>query len=32
MIIPEWLFKEDQSAIKNKIYKAYNPKTLKADS
>ena len=29
MIIPEWLFKEEQAPIKNKINKVYNPKTLK---
>ena len=29
MIIPEWLFKEEQAPIKNKIKKVYNPKTLK---
>ena len=29
MIIPEWLFKENQSPIKKKIQKVYNPKTLK---
>ena len=29
MIIPEWLFKEKQAAIKNKIKKVYNPKPLK---
>ena len=29
MIIPEWLFKEEQTPIKNKIKKVYNPKTLK---
>ena len=29
MIIPEWLFKEDQAPIKNKNKKAYNPKTSK---
>ena len=27
MIVPEWLFKEEQAPVKNK--KAYNPKTLK---
>ena len=29
MIIPEWLFKQEQTAIKKKIQKVYNPKTLK---
>ena len=29
MIIPEWFFKEEQSPIKKKIQKVYNPKTLK---
>ena len=29
MIIPEWFFKEEQTPIKNKIKKVYNPKTLK---
>ena len=29
MIISEWLFKEKQTPIKNKIKKVYNPKTLK---
>ena len=29
MIIPEWLFKEEQAPIKNKIKKLYNTKTLK---
>ena len=29
MIIPEWLFKEEQAPIKNKIKKVYNTKTLK---
>ena len=28
MIIPDWLFKEEQSPIKKKIQKVYNPKTL----
>ena len=28
MIIPEWLFKEERTAIKNKNKKVYNPKTL----
>ena len=28
-IIPDWLFKEEQSPIKKKIQKVYNPKTLK---
>ena len=28
MIIPEWLFKEEQSPIKKKTQKVYNPKTL----
>ena len=29
MIILEWLFKEEQTPIKNKFKKVYNPKTLK---
>ena len=29
LIIPEWLFKEEQTPIKKKTQKAYNPKTLK---
>ena len=29
MIIPDWLFKQDQTPIKKKIQKVYNPKTLK---
>ena len=29
MIIPEWLFKQEQTPIKKKIQKLYNPKTLK---
>ena len=29
MIIPEWLYKEEQTLINNKIKKVYNPKTLK---
>ena len=28
MIIPEWFFEEEQTPIKNKIKKVYNPKTL----
>ena len=28
MIIPEWLFKQEQTPIKKKIQKVYNPKTL----
>ena len=28
-IIPEWLFKQEQTPIKKKIQKVYNPKTLK---
>ena len=28
MIVPEWLFKEEQAHIKNKIKIVYNPKTL----
>ena len=28
MIIPEWLFKEEQAPIKKQIEKIYNPKTL----
>ena len=29
MIIPEWLFKEEQAPVKNKFNKVYNPKTIK---
>ena len=29
IITPEWLFKEEQTPITNKIKKIYNPKTLK---
>ena len=29
MIIPDWLFEEEQALTKNKIKKVYNPKTLK---
>ena len=29
LIIPEWLFKEEQSLIKKKVQKVYNPRTLK---
>ena len=29
MIIPEWLFKQEQIPIKKKIEKVFNPKTLK---
>ena len=29
MILPEWLIKEEQKPIKNKIKKVFNPKTLK---
>ena len=29
MIIPEWSFKEEKTAIKKKIQKIYKPKTLK---
>ena len=29
MIIPEWLFKEEQAHIKIKTKKVYNPKTIK---
>ena len=29
MFIPEWLFKQEQTPIKKKIQKIYNPKTLK---
>ena len=29
IMIPEWLFKEEETPIKNKIKKVYNPKTLK---
>ena len=29
MIIPDWLFKEERSPIKEKIQQVYNPKTLK---
>ena len=32
LIRPEWLFKEEQTPIKKKIQKVYNPKTLKTDS
>ena len=28
MIIPEWLFKEEQAPIKKQIENIYNPKTL----
>ena len=28
-VIPEWLFKEEQAPIKNKLIKVYNPKPLK---
>ena len=28
MIIPEWLFKEEQAPIKNKVKNVYNLKTL----
>ena len=28
-IIPEWFFKEEQTPIKKKVQKVYNPKTLK---
>ena len=28
MIIPKWLFKEEQTHIKKKIQKVYNPKTI----
>ena len=28
LIIPEWFFKEEESPIKKKIQKVYNPKTL----
>ena len=27
--IPEWFFKEEQTPIKKKVKKEYNPKTLK---
>ena len=29
MIIPEWLIKQEQTHLKKKIQKVYNPKTLK---
>ena len=29
MVIPEWLFKQEQTPIRKKIQKVYNPKTLK---
>ena len=29
IIIPEWFFKEEQTPIKKKIKKVYNPKTLR---
>ena len=29
MIIPEWLFKEEQTPLKSKVKKIYNPKTKK---
>ena len=29
LIIPDWYFKEEQTPIKNKIKKIFNPKTLK---
>ena len=29
LIIPEWLFKEEQTLNKKKVQKVYNPKTLK---
>ena len=29
LIIPKWLFKEEQTPIKNKIKKVVNPKTVK---
>ena len=29
IIIPEWFFKQEQTPIKKKIKKVYNPKTLK---
>ena len=29
MNIPEWLFKQEQTPVKKKIRKVYNPKTLK---
>ena len=28
-IVPEWLFKEEQTPIKNKVKKVLKPKTLK---
>ena len=28
MIIPDWLFEEEPTPIKNEIKKVYNPKTL----
>ena len=29
MIKPEWLFKQEQTPIKTKLQKVYNPRTLK---
>ena len=29
MFIPEWLYKQEQTHIRKKIQKVYNPKTLK---
>ena len=29
MFIPEWFFKQEQSSIKKRIQKVYNPKKLK---
>ena len=29
MIIPDWLFKEEQAPNKNKIKKVFNPRTIK---
>ena len=29
MIIPEWLFRQEQTPIRKKTQKVYNPKTLK---
>ena len=29
MIVPEWLFKQEQTPIRKKIKKVYTPKTLK---
>ena len=29
IILPEWLFKEEQALLKKQIQNVYNPKTLK---